>query len=135
MINKTLMACVAVAGLTLASCGDDGPVGASSSAKEIADTYMTELESVASAIESVKSEDDVEAAALAIKAAAKNLEGLTEELDGEISGIKAMRILGSRAGDFMEVQQRIGASLTKLSQENPEMMERISEAMEALPNN
>lgn len=125
-----------IVGLGVSSCGgeDGGQVTADSSPEKIADTYMTELEKVAGALESIQSADDAEAAAKVIQEASQSLESITEALDGEISGMKAMRIFASRGNDIMAVQQRIAASMTSIAQSDPEMMKRISEEIDKLPS-
>lgn len=136
-IMRTLILSAAVAaGLTIAGCGGDesGDITADSSPKKIADAYISEMTKVADALEGIESAEDTEAVAAVIQSASLALDDMTEALDGEISGMKAMRILGARAGDFMEVQQRIAASMGKLSMQDPEMMERLAEEMEKLPS-
>ncbi|MEO0412458.1 MAG: hypothetical protein AAF221_11545 [Pseudomonadota bacterium] len=131
------MSTAIIAGLAVASCGGEesgGPVTAASSPEKIADTYVSELEKVAGALEGIESADDAEAAAKIIQEASQSLEAITEALDGEISGMKAMRIFASRGNDLMALQQRIAASMTTLAQADPEMMTRISEEMEKLPS-
>lgn len=119
--------------LTLSACGfgDDGGDGPSS--EEIADTYITEMNKVADAIDQINSEEDIEAVAATIQAAGVELQAISDQLGGSLTGMKAMKVIGSRAGDFMKTQQRLLTSMSAAAQRNPEIMQQIKKEMEQLP--
>lgn len=119
--------------LTLSACGfgDDGGDGPSSA--EIADTYITEMNKVADAIDQINSEEDMEAVAATIQAAGVELQAISDQLGGSLTGMKAMKFIGSRAGDFMKTQQRLLTSMSAAAQRNPEIMQQIKKEMEQLP--
>lgn len=125
--------------LALSACGgedsggDAGGVSASSSPKKIADTYISEMDNIADALESMIESDDPEAAAKVIQDATTTLNALSDSMEGELSGMKAMQIYGARSEDFMRVQQRIAMSMASLAQKDPMMLQRIQEEMNKLP--
>lgn len=118
--------------LALASCGAD-EAGTGTPADEIAETYITEINKIADVLDTIESEEDLEAAALQLQDAAANLQGVMSELDGKLTSIKAMRVLGSRAGDLMSSQQRLASAVSAAAQRNPELMQKIQAEIKKIP--
>ncbi|MGD1953834.1 MAG: hypothetical protein ACFBZ9_01055 [Sphingomonadales bacterium] len=128
VITKLLF--VSIISFALGSCG----FASDPETEALADGYLGEMATVADALESIESPEDVEAAAATIQAAADKLQAITEGLEDELTGMGAMRVLGAKAGEFMEVQQRIGEAMTRLNEKDPEWMEKIATAMDTLPD-
>ena len=130
------------AALMLTGCGgkDDvqGKTGeditAKSSAKDIGEAYINEMTRIADALEGVDDEASAKAAAKKIKVAVDGLNQMSEELDGEISGVKGMQIFGGRYAELIEVQGRVATSMITIQSEHPELMETISAEMDRLEN-
>ena len=62
------------------------------------------------------------------------LNQMSEELDGEISGVKGMQIFGGRYAELIEVQGRVATSMIRIQSEHPELMDALSEEMDRLEN-
>lgn len=133
-MTKITAAMIALTGaLALSACGFGEDSGDGPSSQEIADTYITQMNKVADALDQINSEEDIEAVAATIQAAGAELQVISDELGGSLTGMKAMKVIGSRAGDFMKTQQRLITSLSAAAQRNPEIMQQIKKEMEELP--
>ena len=75
-----------------------------------------------------------DAAAKKMKVAIDGLNQMSDELDGEISGVKGMQIFGGRYAELIEVQGRIATSMIRIQSEHPELMDALSEEMDRLEN-
>lgn len=128
-MKLSIFSAAVTAALLLAACGND------TSYKDTMDDYITEMSKVADALDTIETQEDVEAAALIVKNAADEMTAMAEALDGGFNSVGALRALGSRAGEMMEVQQRIATSMATLAQKDPQLLSRISEEMDALPMN
>ncbi|WP_321491040.1 hypothetical protein [uncultured Hyphomonas sp.] len=137
-----LTAAGVAAALMLTGCGGktDGPgkaaedITAKSSAKDIGAAYINEMTQIADALDTVDDEASAKAAAKKIKAAVDGLNQMSEELDGEISGVKGMQIFGGRYTELIEVQSRVATSMIKIQSDHPELMDTISAEMDQLEN-
>ena len=131
-----------VSGLVLAACGGGGTDTETGSSPEAmdsaveaagtpsaADTYITNLELVADALESVEDEQSAAAAAAVIEEATDRLTAIADQLEGP----QAALIFISRQGEFLELQQRISTSLADLYVNDPELGQQLSDAMDSLP--
>lgn len=132
-MRTTTLSILLAGAIALSACGfgEDGGDGPSS--QEIADTYITEMNKVADALDQINSEEDIEAVAATIQAAGVELQTISDQLGGNLSGMKAMKVIGARAGDFMKTQQRLITSMSAAAQRNPEIMQQIKKEMEQLP--
>ena len=131
-----------VSGLLLAACGGgetdtettSSPEAGDSSAQSAgtpsaADTYITNLELVADALESVEDEQSAAAAAAVIEDATDRLNEMADQLEGP----QAALMFISRQSEFLELQQRISTSLADLYVNDPELGQQLSDAMDNLP--
>ena len=140
MMRNELLAAGFAAALMLTGCGgkDDvqGKTGeditANSSAEDIGDAYINEMTRIADALEAVEDEASARKAAKKVKVAVDGLNQMSEELDGEISGVKGMQIFGGRYADLMEVQGRVATSMIRIQSEHPELMDSLSEELDRL---
>ena len=141
-MRNGLLAAGLVAALALTGCGGKDDVSgktaeditAKSSAKDIGAAYINEMTRIADALETVDDEASAKAAAQTIKAAVDGLNQMSEELDGEISGVKGMQIFGGRYTELIEVQGRVATSMIKIQSDHPELMDTISAEMDQLEN-
>ena len=141
-MRNGLLAAGLVAALALTGCGGKDDVSgktaeditAKSSAKDIGAAYINEMTRIADALETVDDEASAKAAAQTIKAAVDGLNQMSEELDGEISGVKGMQIFGGRYTELIEVQSRVATSMIKIQSDHPELMDTISAEMDQLEN-
>jgi hypothetical protein len=141
-VKTGLLAAGLAAALMLTGCGgkDDvqGKTGeditAKSSAKDIGEAYINEMTRIADALETVDDEASARAAAKKIQVAVDGLNQMSEELDGEISGVKGMQIFGGRYAELIEVQGRVATSMIRIQSEHPELMDALSEEMDRLEN-
>ena len=130
------------AALILTGCGKKGGVegttGAEitskSSAKEIGAAYLNELTSIADALETVEDEASARAAAKKLKTSIDGLNTMKEELDGELTGMKAMQVFGGRYTDLIEVQARLAAAVANIQANHPELMDTVSDELDRLDN-
>ncbi len=142
MRTGILAAAGLAAALMLTGCGgkDDvqGKTGeditAKSSAEDIGEAYINEMTRIADALENVDDEASAKSAAKKIKVAVDGLNQMSEELDGEISGVKGMQIFGGRYADLIEVQGRVATSMIRIQSDHPELMETLSAEMDRLEN-
>ena len=122
--------------VALTGCGqgkvEGKDISASSSAGDIGAAYVAEMNRIANALETVTDEASARKAAVDIRAAADGLKNMEEELGGEMSGMKAMQILGSHYHELTTAQMRMATSLMQLQSEHPELMEIISEETDRL---
>lgn len=140
MRTRIMTAALLAGAVLLAGCGgkDDvqGKTGdeitAKSSNSDIGDAYVNELTRIADALETVEDEASAEAAAKKIKTAVDGLNAMQDELEGKIDGPQALQIFGGRYQDLMQAQQRIAMSMMDIQQNNPDLMETISEEMDKL---
>jgi outer membrane lipoprotein SlyB len=141
-MRNGLLAAGLVAALALTGCGGKDDVSgktaeditAKSSAKDIGAAYINEMTRIADALETVDDEASAKAAAQTIKVAVDGLNQMSEELDGEISGVKGMQIFGGRYTELIEVQGRVATSMIKIQSDHPELMDTISAEMDQLEN-
>lgn len=141
-MRNGLLAAGLAAVLMLTGCGgkDDvqGKTGeditAKSSARDIGEAYINEMTRIADALETVEDDASAKAAAKKIKVAVDGLNQMSEELDGEISGIKGMQIFGGRYAELIEVQGRVATSMIRIQSEHPELMDSLSEELDRLEN-
>lgn len=141
-MRNGLLAAGLVAALALTGCGGKDDVSgktaeditAKSSAKDIGAAYINEMTRIADALETVDDEASAKAAAQTIKVAVDDLNQMSEELDGEISGVKGMQIFGGRYTELIEVQGRVATSMIKIQSDHPELMDTISAEMDQLEN-
>ncbi|MGB2177718.1 MAG: hypothetical protein ACPH9E_07230 [Hyphomonas sp.] len=130
------------AALVLTGCGgkDDvqGKTGeditAKSSADDIGEAYINEMTRIADALEGVDDEASAKAAAKKMKVAIDGLNQMSDELDGEISGVKGMQIFGGRYAELVQVQGRIATSMIRIQSDHPELMDTISAEMDRMEN-
>ena len=126
--------------LLLTGCGkkDDvhGKTGADitakSSADDIGEAYINEMTRIADALESVEDEKSAKEAAKKLKVAVDGLNAMSEKLEGEISGPKAMQVFGGRYTELVEVQGRMATAMVNIQTNHPELMEIVSDEMERL---
>lgn len=130
---------VALCGLALAACGGADEAGDAAAPADrsdtaaggsVADIYITNLESIAGALESVEDNASAEAAARTIEQASAEIEAITQDLEGP----QAAMLFLSRQTDFVAAQQRISTAIGDLYVENPELGERLSTALDKVPN-
>ena len=137
-----LLAAGFAAALMLTGCGgkDDvqGKTGeditAKSSASDIGEAYINEMTRIADALETVEDEASAKAAAKKISVAVEGLNQMSEELDGEISGVKGMQIFGGRYGELIEVQGRVATSMIRIQSDHPDLMDTLGEELDKLEN-
>ena len=103
-----------------------------SSAKDIGEAYINEMTRVADALESVQDEASARAAAKKLKTSIDGLNSMKEELDGELTGIKAMQIFGGRYAELAQVQTRVGTETVRIQTEQPELWDIVSEELDRL---
>lgn len=128
------------AALLLTGCGKndgiDGKSGADitsrSSASDIGEAYINEMTRIADALESVDDEASAKAAAKKLKVSIDGLNSMQEELDGEMSGMKAMQVFGGRYSELVEAQSRMGTAIVDIQTNHPELMEIVSEELDRL---
>lgn len=137
-----LLAAGFAAALMLTGCGgkDDvqGKTGeditAKSSASDIGEAYINEMTRIADALETVEDEASAKAAAKKISVAVEGLNQMSEELDGEISGVKGMQIFGGRYAELIEVQGRVATSMIRIQSDHPDLMDTLGEELDKLEN-
>ena len=142
MRTGILTAAGLAAALLLTGCGKkdgiDGKTGADitakSSAKDIGEAYINEMTRVADALESVDDEASAKAAAKKLKVAIDGLNQMQEELDGELSGVKAMQVFGGRYTELVQVQTRMATAIMQIQTEHPELMNIVGDELEKLEN-
>jgi hypothetical protein len=130
------------AALMLTGCGNkdgiDGKTGADitskSSAKDIGEAYINEMTRVADALESVDDEASAKAAAKKLKVAIDGLNQMQDELDGELSGVKAMQVFGGRYTELVQVQTRMATAIVEIQTNHPELMDIVGDELEKLEN-
>ena len=133
------------AALGLIACGNGGesaknnPSGGKAvsaekakTAEQAVDVYAANLNRIADSIEAVESDADAEKAAKVIAEAAKEFEILAEKFDGA-NEMQMAAAFAKQAKEFSEPQLRIALAMQKLAMENPEYLEKISEAMSDMP--
>lgn len=130
------------AALLLTGCGNKegvhGKTGAEitakSSAKDIGEAYINEMTRIADALESVEDEQSAKAAARKLKVAVDGLNSMSESLEGEMSGPKAMQVFGGRYAELIEVQGRMASALIDIQTNHPELMDIVGEEIDRLEN-
>lgn len=130
------------AALLLTGCGNKdgiegktgGDITSKSSAKDIGEAYINEMTRVADALESVDDEASAKAAAKKLKVAIDGLNQMQEELDGELSGVKAMQVFGGRYTELVQVQTRMATAIVQIQTEHPELMNIVGDELEKLEN-
>jgi hypothetical protein len=130
------------AALLLTGCGKKdgiegktgGDITSKSSAKDIGEAYINEMTRVADALESVDDEASAKAAAKKLKVAIDGLNQMQEELDGELSGVKAMQVFGGRYTELVQVQTRMATAIVQIQTEHPELMNIVGDELEKLEN-
>ncbi len=123
--------------ILLTGCGDKGGVdgktgkdiSASSSSDDIGEAYLNEMTRIADALESVKDESSAKAAATRIHKATEGMESMQAKLEGELDGVKAMQIFGSRYTDLIKVQQRMATEMVRIQTEHPDLMSIIDDEL------
>lgn len=140
MRTRLISAALLAGAVLLTGCGKkDGVQGktgdeitAKSSNSDIGEAYVNELTRIAGALETVDDEASAEAAAKKIKVAVDGLNAMQDKLEGKIQGPQALQIFGGRYQELIQVQQRIAMSMMDIQQNNPDLMETISEEMDKL---
>lgn len=130
------------AALLLTGCGKKdgiegktgGDITSKSSAKDIGEAYINEMTRVADALESVDDEASAKAAAKKLKVAIDGLNQMQEELDDELSGVKAMQVFGGRYTELVQVQTRMATAIVQIQTEHPELMNIVGDELEKLEN-
>ena len=137
---------IAAAGLATAllmtGCGKkdgiEGKTGADitakSSADDIGEAYINEMTRIADALESVEDEKSAKAAAKKLKVAVDGLNTMSEELDDQLDGPKAMQVFGTRYPELMQVSMRMATEMQRIQTQHPELMEIVSEEVDRLEN-
>lgn len=142
MRTGILTAAGLAAALLLTGCGKKdgiegktgGDITSKSSAKDIGEAYINEMTRVADALESVDDEASAKAAAKKLKVAIDGLNQMQEELDGELSGVKAMQVFGGRYTELVQVQTRMATAIVQIQTEHPELMNIVGDELEKLEN-
>ncbi|MCA8899934.1 MAG: hypothetical protein KDA53_01650 [Hyphomonas sp.] len=136
----TIAAAALLAGsLALAGCGKksgvEGKTGdeitAKSSNDDIGEAYLNELGRIATALESIDDEASAKKAAKEINAASEGLNAMKEEL-GDLDGLRAVQIFGSRLSEMTRTQQRISVAMSDLYSNHPEYAELVGDEIDRL---
>ena len=102
-------------------------------ASEAMDVYVSQMDRIASAMESVEDEASAKTAAEVIQSATKELDLLSKKFDS-MSDTQKTAWAMTHAQKLQQVQMRIGLALQKISAQNPEQMQMLSQAMSDLPD-
>ncbi len=137
MKSHILAAALLAGALSLTACGpkagvEGSDITSSSSPAAIGAAYVTEMTRIADALDTVKDEESARAAAIEIRKAADGLKTMEEALGGDMSGLRAMQILGSNYQGLVAAQTRMMTSMMRIQSENPELMNYIGEEMDRL---
>ena len=130
------------AALLLTGCGKkdgiEGKTGADitskSSAKDIGGAYINEMTRIADALETVDDEASAKAAAKKMKVAVDGLNKMQEELEGELTGMKAMQVFGGRYTELVQVQTRLASEIIRIQSDHPELMDILGDELDKLEN-
>jgi phage-related tail protein len=113
--------------LTLAGCG-----GSDNSAGDVGQAYVTALDRVAGALESVKDEDSAKAAAREIAAANDSLESMADEINS-MSKTEQVMMLQKHAAKMAEVEARISQAMQKIVSDDPKLLDIIGGEIQNMP--
>lgn len=102
--------------------------------QKLADTYISEMDKIADALERVNDEASAQAAAKAIAEASNMMEAAKQAYGEEMSGPAAMAVFMPRQQEFIAVQSRISMGMAGIAQSNPQFLQMISAEMENLPS-
>lgn len=142
-----------VASLALAGCGDKEPkpqgdaitpqsdaptkeVKKSTAAppiQKLANSYFSEMDKMAEALESVTDQASAEKAAATIAQVNANLEKLIDEAKKESSELSLAALAISQQEKFVAVQTRVTSAMTTLALNNPALMAGLAEAISKTP--
>ena len=143
---------LAAGGVLLASCGGGGEAGSdaksdsslidsrkldsaekANTAEQAVEVYSVHLNRIADAIESIESDADAENAARTIALASQEFEILAEKFD-DANKVRLASAFARSADDLTQPQMRIGLAMQKLAMQNPDYLQKISEAMDEMPD-
>lgn len=122
-----------------AATGHDGQasgvilVGDVSTAGEAADIYILQINRIAEAMEGVTDEASADVAAVSIAETVQEMESLSDELEGQITPNQWLSAITERQQQFTQAQSRIGMAMTQIAQNNPALLQRMNQAMSAIP--
>lgn len=125
---KNLVATFGLAAmLALAGCGGSG-----NSASDIGQAYISTLDRVAGALESVKDEDSAKAAAREIASANDTLENMVDEINS-MSTTEQVAMMQKHAAKVAEIETRIGQAVQKIVSEDPKLLDIIGSEIQNMP--
>ncbi|MEO1192663.1 MAG: hypothetical protein AAFY02_12950 [Pseudomonadota bacterium] len=139
--------------LALSACGDSDETAESSdsgstqdvatettdtaaaplSAKQAADEIVAELNTIATQLESVTSEETAKAAAVVIDKSQAALDEISKTFS-ELSDVSKATAIAAVAGELGQIQQRIGAAMVQIQKDNPQLFETLSKTINELPS-
>lgn len=102
-------------------------------AEQAVEVYSVHLNRIADAIESIESDADAENAARTIALASQEFEILAEKFDNA-NKVRLASAFARSADDLTQPQMRIGLAMQKLAMQNPDYLQKISEAMDEMPD-
>jgi hypothetical protein len=144
-MNKYNALILALGSLALVSCGGGGESAKKSAEKgkivsaekaknadQAVEVYAVHLNRIADSIEAIESEADAEKAAKVIAEATKEFDVLAEKFKGA-NEMQMAAAFAKQASQFSQPQMRIGLAMQRLATENPEYLEKISDALRDMP--
>ncbi len=132
---KKLVMIMAASALALSACGGENGGGiALTQEQKIANTYISEMEGVASAIEAVHDEKSAKQAAATIQEMKTTFEAMSVKYEGKMDSAAGAMAFTAKQQELVAVQSRIGMSMSKLAMSNPALMKIISDEMQDMPD-
>tara|TARA_R110002096_G_scaffold250592_3_gene443055 strand:+ start:216 stop:665 length:450 start_codon:yes stop_codon:yes gene_type:complete len=102
-------------------------------AAEAMDLYLTLMDRIAGALESVKDDASADAAAQTISETSQVMNVLGDKAKNQITPQDWVAATTPRQQEFAQVQTRMSMALMQLAQTNPALMQRLGNTMQDLP--
>lgn len=102
-------------------------------AQKTTKAYITEMDKIATALETVTDKKSAKKAAAQIREINVEMDALSKKYNRQGTQIGMASVMMSHQQEFMAIQSRMSAVMLKLSA-NPALMETISDAMSETPN-
>jgi hypothetical protein len=116
-----------VAVLALAGCGSS-----EKSANDVGQTYVTTLDRVADALESVKDEASAKKAASEIAKANDVMQSMVDEINS-MSQTEQVMMVQKNAAKMAEAETRISQAMQKIVSDNPQLLDVIGSEIQDMP--